>query len=306
MTNRLKVNIAGPRTLLTAQSSSSQSHALINPVSPSFYSTGLSLPKISDLNVALTRIDTVLDPHKFLLDSLRRKFNFEFIKAQIESRGIAISVDVMNAIGSMNTLLPVLKELGLDESSLLGNQPNYDFGGLTPAADVSKSLDSMALFSVPSYLAWTLSDLQSALLAVEEINYTVPTAFIKDSRSAEDLQSCPDVGFVFSSDGSECAVLGPGISIAPSECALILKSSKLINMLRYRFHCLRFVWINSLIHIKYVGVFDLAGASEEFLNGPHQLLCWLDLLTRTEVVGSSQEAPLKLTILQQELRCRCY
>lgn len=161
-----------------------------------------------------------------LVKSLKGQFNFQSLKSFITKSGLIFTVDALGSRLISQTLQTVLKELGVDEEAALLNKPVenlQDFNGLVPDGIPSQNSDSATLFNLPDTYSVSLTDFQNAEAMMEdsEIADEIGMGRTTDDSST-DFSDCPDIGFVFNSDASQCSVLTPGAVLSPSESVNLL------------------------------------------------------------------------------------
>lgn len=167
-----------------------------------------------------------------------------------------------------------------------------DFKGVTPRACVSSASDSLALFAVHTpdvaektiirsmkdvddfVQTMTSSSLTSAedqVSSSSSSSLVTATAVIaavdatqKEPRSNDDDKQmeemgCPDIGFVFNSDGSDCRVLVPGIMLTPVESR---------------------EWLRSFSSSRSTTAATATAAAEDEGDGIRIMLSWLHILAK--------------------------
>ena len=79
----------------------------------------------------------VIDTKNFYLNEIKKNFDLPKIKKFLLEKEIFLTIDCLNSPIS-TFLLPILTEIGLDESNLLNSKLLPDFGGKTPTPNAGK------------------------------------------------------------------------------------------------------------------------------------------------------------------------
>jgi len=195
----------------------------------------------SKTNEVTSTIKGAFPADAMLVKSLKSQFDFPALKSYIAKSGLIFTVDALGSRLATRSLRMILSELGVDVDNALLNpfadENSQDFNGLVPDGIPSRDSDSATLFNLPDTHSFSLADLQSIQSSIEEEeeeeeeDESVNGTFVNDSKgsrdesiSVDDFSDCPDLGFVFNSDASQCSVLMPGVELSSVESANLLSA----------------------------------------------------------------------------------
>jgi phosphomannomutase len=105
------------------------------------------------VNFGEKTIITTLNPIAKYLTEIKNSFNLKQIKSFLVENEIFLTIDCMNSPIS-KFILPILAEIGLDESCLLNEKYSSDFSGKTPSPGTGKYgqiLPSLLTFILTSF-----------------------------------------------------------------------------------------------------------------------------------------------------------